>query len=63
MKIHSSLTIDRILSAAQSDEYIGFCVACGAEAYEVEPDARGYTCEECGAVAVYSAEELMFYVS
>ena len=62
MKIHSSLTFDLILRAAQSDEYIGFCVACGAEAYGVEPDARGYTCEECGARAVYGAEELMFYV-
>jgi predicted RNA-binding Zn-ribbon protein involved in translation (DUF1610 family) len=36
----------------------GFCVACGAEAEGVEPDARKYRCEECGEMAVYGAEEL-----
>ena len=37
----------------------GFCRACGAEAYSVEPDARKYTCESCGAKQVYGAEELV----
>ena len=37
----------------------GFCLACGAEAHGVEPDARRYTCEACGAPKVYGAEELV----
>jgi predicted RNA-binding Zn-ribbon protein involved in translation (DUF1610 family) len=40
-----------------SDDNGGYCLACGQEAYGVEPDARGYTCEDCGAEAVYGADE------
>jgi hypothetical protein len=36
----------------------GFCLACGEEASGVEPDARKYTCESCGAAKVYGLEEL-----
>ena len=41
------------------DESGGFCIACGAEHYSVEPDARNYPCEECGERKVYGAEELV----
>ena len=41
------------------EEYGGFCTACGAEAYGVEPDAREYKCEDCGEPKVYGAEELV----
>ena len=37
----------------------GFCLACGAEAEGVEPDARRYTCESCEAPKVYGLEELL----
>ena len=37
---------------------LGFCLACGAEAYGVEPDARRYVCESCRAPKVYGLEEL-----
>lgn len=40
------------------DEYRGFCLACGEEAYGVEPDARKYECESCGACKVYGYAEL-----
>ena len=40
------------------DDYSGFCIACGEPAYNVEPDAREYTCESCGAQRVYGAEEI-----
>ncbi len=36
----------------------GFCLACGEIADGVEPDARRYECECCGAEKVYGAEEL-----
>jgi hypothetical protein len=41
------------------DEDAGFCLACGAEAYGVEPDARRYTCGACEAPKVYGLEELL----
>ena len=41
-----------------SEEYVGFCLACGETQYGVEPDARQYWCESCGARKVYGAEEL-----
>jgi predicted RNA-binding Zn-ribbon protein involved in translation (DUF1610 family) len=57
--IHSSITQDRIVEAVQEDDNRGFCISCGAEAFGVEPDARKYTCEVCGAAQVYGAEELL----
>ena len=59
MKMHASITVDRIMAACESDEHMGFCIACGDEAYEVEPDARRYVCESCDSKSVYGAEELL----
>ncbi len=42
-----------------AEEDGGYCLACHAEAYGVEPDAREYECENCGAPKVYGAEELL----
>ena len=50
---------DTLMKAARSDEHMGFCTTCGTEAYGIEPDARRYTCDECGAATVYGAEELL----
>ena len=52
-------TTDQIIEAIQADDSLGFCIECDEEAYGVEPDARAYTCESCGAKAVYGAEELL----
>jgi hypothetical protein len=46
-------------SALSSDENLGLCIRCGAEAYGVEPDARRYPCEDCGQNGVYGLEELL----
>ena len=59
MALKRKLTMKRVLAAAKRDDYSGFCTACGAHAHGVEPDARGYTCESCGADKVYGAEELV----
>ena len=56
--MHPSITLDSIL-AAVADDYIGICVRCGQEQEGVEPDARKYECESCGANSVYGAEELL----
>ena len=58
-KAHASVTIDRIIEAAETDDNEGICLACGESAYGVEPDARKYTCESCGEPRVYGAEELL----
>jgi hypothetical protein len=55
----AKITLSRITKAIQSGEYVGFCTACGAKAYGVEPDARKYTCEKCHQPRVYGAEELL----
>ena len=52
------ITLDQILRVVE-DDYMGICVACGYEQEGVEPDARKYECESCGANAVYGAEELL----
>jgi hypothetical protein len=62
-KRHPSITDERILDAVERGTFgldnPGFCIQCGAEAEGVEPDARKYKCESCGAKAVYGAEELL----
>jgi hypothetical protein len=59
----SKLNIDDVIAAAANEEeYIGFCLACGDEAYGVEPDARRYECESCGKPKVYGAQEILLMV-
>ncbi len=64
MNIHKSITQDRLLAAVESEmfgmENPGFCIKCGDEAMNCEPDAEKYLCEACGERAVYGAEQLMF---
>ena len=55
-----NVTLDQIIAAIEEDDLTGFCLACGTEAYGVEPDAREYPCESCGERKVYGAEELLF---
>jgi hypothetical protein len=56
------ITLDQVMQLIEQDDCMGLCVACGAEAYGVEPDARRYQCESCGAHQVFGAEELLMYV-
>lgn len=53
--MQSIKTLER---AINSDSGIGYCLACGKKAHNVEPDARKYTCASCGKEKVYGAEEL-----
>ena len=66
MKIHPSLTVERIMEAVECWQTLdnpGFCVACGEDADGCEPDAERYECESCGKRAVYGAEQLLFYIA
>lgn len=55
----SPIDPDQVLAAVEADDNLGFCTSCGAEAFGVEPDARNYECESCGAHKVFGAEELL----
>lgn len=55
--------LDVVMEAVESGDSVGFCLACGDEAYGVEPDARCYECEGCGAPEVYGAEELLIMLA
>ena len=54
-----TLDFDQVLEAAEADENLGFCTACGEPADGVEPDARNYPCEVCGQPCVFGAEQLL----
>ncbi len=63
MKLHHSLTPERIIEAVEryqtSLDNPGFCISCGFEQDGCEPDAREYECASCGEHTVYGAEELL----
>lgn len=67
MKLHPSITEDRVLTAVNDSMFglgsTGFCVKCGEEQEECEPDAREYECDSCGAHAVYGAEEVLHHMA
>lgn len=56
------LHLDDVVAAVEADDMIGFCVSCGEEAHNVEPDAQEYPCESCGERQVYGAEEILLGV-
>ena len=66
-RMHDIITAERVCAAVKDYMELnnpGFCVLCGAGAEGVEPDAREYACEACGAEdTVYGAEELLLYVA
>jgi hypothetical protein len=53
------LDLDRIIAACESGDNVGFCIACHAETYGVEPDMRRGVCESCGEKKVFGAQELI----
>lgn len=53
------ISIEQIIEAVEADDNIGICTACGEEQFGVEPDARNYECESCGAMCVFGAEQLL----
>jgi hypothetical protein len=57
MAKHFNMTSEEYIGA--NEENMGFCTECGTEHYECEPDACGYTCDNCGKKTVYGLEELL----
>lgn len=66
IRVHESVTDERLLGAAEaamtSLDNPGICIMCGVDAEGVEPDARKYRCESCGADCVYGVEELIIRI-
>ena len=59
-----AITKKKILEQAmdlldEGEDTAGLCLACGEYHDGVEPDARNYTCEACGANKVYGLEEIV----
>lgn len=54
---------EELVDLYESGENVGACTACGEIAYEIEPDARQYKCESCGALKVFGVEEILMAVS
>ena len=57
--IHRSVTLERVIEAADEDDQNGLCIGCGAGTSGIEPDAERYRCDECGREAVYGAAQLI----
>jgi hypothetical protein len=64
---HPSITAERVTEAVEREfttlDDPGFCLACGADADGVEPDAEQYICESCGEPAVYGAAEILIAIA
>jgi Zn finger protein HypA/HybF involved in hydrogenase expression len=41
------------------EDNVGWCLTCGETVDNVEPDARGYTCEVCSKPRIYGLTELI----
>jgi hypothetical protein len=52
-------TWEQLESMLQNDDCENFCLACGEEAYGVEPDAEKYECECCGEREVYGSHNVL----
>lgn len=63
MAAKKKVSLARVVKAVEADDNSGFCMACGAKAHGVEPDARNYKCESCGKPEVFGAEELLLYMA
>lgn len=66
MKLHKSITIERVTSAVRESMFDlsnpGFCIACGENVEGTEPDMSRGRCPYCSAFKVYGAEELLMYL-
>jgi len=58
-KLPEGLTLERVTQACKDNHDLGFCLACGEEAYGVELDVRIYVCETCDEPMVYGAKEIL----
>jgi hypothetical protein len=67
VRVHRTIDLDTLFAAVEESQVgmtdEGFCIACGASRFQVEPDARNYECDSCGADEVFGAEEILMEVA
>ena len=51
--------LETLMTEIEQDENTGYCLACGEQADNIEPDARKYKCESCNMPKVYGSQELL----
>jgi len=51
--------LNTLMKAIDTNSSPGFCLQCACEAYNIDPDAERYPCEECGQRSVYGAEQIL----
>ena len=51
-----------LIALIEEDDNQGMCKSCAYIQAGVEPDARNYTCENCGEDSVFGVEELLLEV-
>lgn len=61
-KLDLDTVLEAVERASTSLDNPGFCKMCGTEHDSCEPDMRRGECDECGEMAVFGAEELLFYL-
>ncbi len=65
MKTYLDKTGTRLfsMSAGEYRAYVndsyGFCLSCGAEHSQIEPDAEGYSCDSCEEPEVMGIENML----
>lgn len=59
----AELNLDEVIEAVKRDDNSGFCLACGNEQMDCEPDLRDGTCDDCGENRVYGAEECLLLLA
>jgi len=50
---------ERQMENIMADSNEGFCLHCGSAHSGIGPDARDYTCENCGQPSVFGFEEIV----
>jgi len=57
------ILLDDVIFAVEEEMFglgnDGFCFSCGHQQGGCEPDARNYTCENCGEPEVFGAAEIL----
>jgi PHP family Zn ribbon phosphoesterase len=64
MKLHKSITAERIMALHEDDDGGAICYSCGAD-YDgyLEPDAMRVECTDCGEHAVHGYLDLLMEIA
>lgn len=62
-ELPEAIDLNEIFLALEEGDNVGFCLGCGAEMPNLEPDARFVKCDDCGRTLVFGAEEILMIYS